>query len=287
MIGDTMQEKISIGNVEVLSVVDMFPPGRATSFFFPDVPENAWDPYREEQLSPAGEIVLPYCLFVLRSQGQIILADTGMGAGPHPSRGNLTGNLLNELQNIGISPDDVDIVVHTHLHADHVGWNITYEDGVARPTFPKAKYLVPRADWEHFIQANILSLPQNEHIRDHVAPLEELGVMELVEGGQIITSEISTLHTPGHTPGHQCILIDSEGQRGVVVGDVIHMSVQIEHSDWCAGVDLDKPTGQKSREDLLDHSGREGLLIVAGHFKVNEHFGRVARLEGRRYWQVI
>jgi len=127
-----MQEKISIGNVEVLSVVDMFPPGRATSFFFPDVPENAWDPYREEQLSPAGEIVLPYCLFVLRSQGQIILADTGMGAGPHLSRGNLTGNLLNELQNIGISPDDVDIVVHTHLHADHVGWNITYEDGVAR-----------------------------------------------------------------------------------------------------------------------------------------------------------
>jgi glyoxylase-like metal-dependent hydrolase (beta-lactamase superfamily II) len=210
-----------------------------------------------------------------------------MGAGPHPSRGNLTGNLLNELQNIGISPDDVDIVVHTHLHADHVGWNITYEDGVARPTFPKAKYLVPRADWEHFIQANILSLPQNEHIRDHVAPLEELGVMELVEGGQIITSEISTLHTPGHTPGHQCILIDSQGQRGVVVGDVIHMSVQIEHSDWCAGVDLDKPTGQKSREDLLDQSEREGLLIVAGHFKVNEHFGRVARLEGRRYWQVI
>ena len=100
MIGDTMQEKISIGNVEVLSVVDMFPPGRATSFFFPDVPENAWDPYREEQLSPAGEIVLPYCLFVLRSQGQIILADTGMGAGPHLSRGNLTGNVLNELQNI-------------------------------------------------------------------------------------------------------------------------------------------------------------------------------------------
>jgi len=72
-----------------------------------------------------------------------------------------------------------------------------------------------------------------------------------------------------------------------VVGDVIHMSVQIEHSDWCAGVDLDKPTGQKSREDRFDQSEREGRLIVAGHFKVNEHFGRVARLEGRRYWQVI
>lgn len=83
--------------------------------------------------------------------------------------------------------------------------------------------------------------------------------MELVEGGQIITSEISTLHTPGHTPGHQCILIDSQGQQGVVVGDVIHMSVQIEDSDWLAGVDLDKPTGQKSREDLLDQSEREGL----------------------------
>ena len=67
-----MQERISIGNVEVLAVVDMYPPGRATSFFFPDVPEEAWDPYRDEQLSPTGEIVLPYCLFPLRSQGRTL-----------------------------------------------------------------------------------------------------------------------------------------------------------------------------------------------------------------------
>ena len=118
-------------------------------------------------------------------------------------------------------------------------------------------------------------------------PLEKLGAMELVDGGHNITSEVSTIHTPGHTPGHQCILLNSQGERAVVVGDVIHMSVQIEHSDWCAGVDLDKPTGQKSREDLLDRSEQEGVLIIAGHFKEDEHFGRVVRLNGRRYWQVV
>ena len=282
-----MQERVSIGNIEVLAVLDMYPPGRATSFFFPDVPEESWDPYRDEQLSAEGEIVLPYCLFAIRSQGSTIMVDTGMGAGPHPTRGNRTGNLLNELKSVGISPEDVDVVVHTHLHADHVGWNITYEGGSARPTFPKARYLVPRADWEHFSQPEILALPQNEHIREHVMPLEKLGAMELVDGGHNITSEVSTIHTPGHTPGHQCILLNSQGERAVIVGDVIHMSVQIEHSDWCAGVDLDKPTGQKSREDLLDRSEQEGVLIIAGHFKEDEHFGRVVRLNGRRYWQVV
>lgn len=282
-----MQERVSIGNVDVLAVLDMYPPGRATSFFFPDVPEESWDPYRDEQLNPEGEIVLPYCHFAIRSEGSTILVDTGMGAGPHPTRGNRTGNLLNELKSVGISPEDVDVVVHTHLHADHVGWNINYEGGSAKPTFPMAKYLVPRADWEHFSQPDILSLPQNEHIRDHVVPLENLGVMELIDGWHNITSEISTIHTPGHTPGHQCVLINSQGACGAVVGDVIHMSVQIEHPNWCAVVDLDKATGLKSREDLLDLSEQEGMLIVAGHFKEDEHFGRVVRLHDRRYWQVV
>ena len=195
-----MQERLSVGNVEILAVVDMYSAPQVANQFFPDVPEDAWKPYRAEQLSPEGEIILPYCHFAIRSQGRIIMADTGIGAGPHPDISNQTGNLINELKRIGIGPNDIDTVVHTHLHADHVGWNITYEGGSPRPTFPNAKYLVPRVDWEHFTQADILSLPENKHVRDQVIPLEKLGVMELVDGGQNITSEVSTLHAPGHTP---------------------------------------------------------------------------------------
>ena len=97
--------------------------------------------------------------------------------------------------------------------------------------------------------------------------------MDIIDPGHVITSEVTTLHTPGHTPGHICVMIDSQGQSGAVVGDVFHMSVQIEHPDWCAGVDLDKPTGQQSREQLLERSEREGMIIAAGHFGVDEHFG--------------
>ena len=269
-----MQETISIGNVEVLAWVDIYSPGLPTSTVFPDVPEEAWKVYRENQLSPSGEIELPYCLFALSS-------------GPHPTEGNLTGNLRSELDRISISPDDVDIVVHTHLHDDHVGWNITYDGGPPRPTFPNARYLVPQADWEHYTKPGILALPENAHIRDHVMPLAELGVMDLVEGGHTITPEVSTLYTPGHTPGHQCILINSQGERGAVVGDVTHMSVQVEHSDWCTVYDFDKAAGQKSREDLLDQLEREETVVAAGHFMLDQHFGRVVRFQGRRYWQGI
>ena len=111
--------------------------------------------------------------------------------------------------------------------------------------------------------------------------------MDIIDPGHVITSEVTTLHTPGHTPGHICVMINSQGQSGAVVGDVFHMSVQIEHPDWCAGVDLDKPTGQHSREQLLERSEQEGMIIAAGHFGVDDHFGRVVRVEGKRYWQVL
>ena len=75
-------------------------------------------------------------------------------------------------------------------------------------------------------------------------------------------------------PGHQCIVINSRGERATVVGDVFHLSVQIEHPDWCVHVDLDKPSGQRCREDLLGQSEQEGMVIAAGHFKVDQHFGR-------------
>ena len=156
-----------------------------------------------------------------------------MGPGPHPDRGNRTGDLLNQLRAQGVSPQDVDIVAHTHLHADHVGWNIDHSGAAPKPYFPNARYLVPRLDWEHFTQPRHLAVaPQ---VRDSVLPLEALGLMDLVDEGYRITDEITTLDTPGHTPGHQVILISSQGERAMIVGDAIHSSVQIRQPDWCAG----------------------------------------------------
>jgi glyoxylase-like metal-dependent hydrolase (beta-lactamase superfamily II) len=97
------------------------------------------------------------------------------------------------MESKGVSPDEVDIVVFTHLHGDHVGWNLT-ADG--KPTFPRARYLAPQADWDLFRQN-----PQSNPQMQVVVPLEQMGLLELVSGERTITSEVSTYPTPGHTPG--------------------------------------------------------------------------------------
>ena len=279
-----MADSVTIGNVEILALLDMVPPPYETGEFFPDVPPEAWAPYKADHLEE-GKLQLYYGCFALRSQGRVLMVDTGMGPGPHPTRGNRTGDLLNQLKRQGIGPADVDIVVHTHLHVDHIGWNVTVEGGRQRPTFPMARYLVPKADWDHFTTASMLE--EAPYVRDSVVPLEGLQVMDLIEGEHAITPEVSTLPTPGHTPGHLNVLISSQGQKGVIVGDVLHSQVQVQNPDWCTRADLDKDLGLKTRRDMLERMERESFIVAAGHFKPRENFGRVARREGRRYWQVV
>ena len=274
-------DSITIGNVEVLAFIDLIPPARDVVDFFPDVPRKSWDPYGSDHLVD-GQIQLYYGCFALRSQGQVVMVDTGMGPGPHRERGNRRGDLLHQMKLQGVEPEDVNVVVHTHLHHDHVGWNLSGDGGAGvRPTFPNARYLVPRADWEYFKQPSM-----DYHAFDEsVFPLEELGVMELIEGEHTINQELITVPTPGHTPGSVNVVISSQGEKGAVVGDMIHMKVEVENPDWCPGADVDKVQSARSRTTMLDRFESENFIVCAGHFWPGEQFGRVVRLEGRRYWQ--
>ena len=272
-----------MGNAEIVFALDMIPPPRPPDAFFEGVSAADWLPYQD--ILEDGQIQLYYGHFFVRSMGKTVMVDTGMGPGPHPDRGNRTGDLLNQLRAQGVAPQDIDIVAHTHLHADHVGWNIDHSGVRPKPYFPNARYLVPRLDWEHFTQPQHLAdAPQ---VRDSVLPLERLGLMDLVDEGHRITDEITTLDTPGHTPGHQVILISSQGEKAMIVGDAIHSSVQIQEPDWCAGVDTSKPDSRRSRHALLDRAESEGYVVAAGHFHPRQHIGRVMRAQGRRYWQAL
>ena len=278
-----MADRVTIGNVEVLALLDMVPPSYGRLDFFHDLTDESWAPYRDDCLED-GAIQLYYGCFALRSQGRVIMVDTGMGPGPHPTRGNRTGDLLNVMARAGITPDQVETVVHTHLHLDHVGWNVTRDGPAPRLTFPKARYLVPRADWDYFTQPGVVE--KFPCISESVLPLEPLGAMDLIEGEHTITPEVTTLPTPGHTPGHVAVLVSSQGAKGILVGDVLHSKVQVQEPDWCARADVDKDQGLQSRQALLDKAEAEGLLVAAGHFRPEDQFGRVVRLQGRRYWQV-
>ena len=289
-----MAHKVTVGNVEIIAVLDMVPPPRAPEGMFPDVSPADWAPYQDNL--EGGQVQLYYGVWVVRSQGLTILVDTGMGPGPHPDRGNLTGNLYEELwpiltpadpaNNTNVSAsDEVDIVLHTHLHPDHVGWNVRYSGGMPAPYFRRARYLVPRLDWEHFTKPEVLEV--QPHIKTQVLPLEKLRKMDLIDGEYKVTDEITTLPTPGHTPGHQVILISSQGEKAMVVGDVLHNKTQIQEPSWTAGVDTDKEASRRSRAALLDRAENEGYIVAAGHFHPTDHLGKVVRLEGRRYWQAV
>ena len=278
-----MPERIRVGNVDIVAVLDMVPPPREPSMMFPATSAEDWESHQDALED--GQLQLYYLHFFLRSQGKTIMVDTGMGPGPHPDRGNKTGDLVNQLKIKGVNTDDVDIVAHTHLHGDHVGWNVDYSNTQPAPTFPNARYLVPRLDWEHFTKPDVIgTAPQ---VTNSVIPLEGMGLMDLVDSEHNITDEIKTLSTPGHTPGHMVMVITSQGEKAMVVGDLLHNKAQVERPEWTAGVDTDKEASRRNRESILEQAENEGIVIAAGHFHPNDHIGKVVRLEGKRFWQSL
>ena len=274
--------KVTIGNVEVVSLSD----GRlefSAKEFFPSVPDEAWEPYRDE-LTSEGKLAMNLGTFLLRSDGKTVLVDTGLGEISQGFQEAVGGLLLKDMRGKGIRPDQVDMVVITHLHRDHVGWNFVRGDGGYRPTFSNARYWIPRADWD--IYTRRAGMRMFSYIQDQVVPLEALNLLELMDGEQSLTNELTALPTPGHTPGHTSLLITSQGERAVILGDVAHLPLQAQETEWSPRADTNPRLARATRRDLMDRIERDGSLALAGHFPA-PGFGRLMRLKGRRYWQAL
>ena len=263
--------KINIGSVELVSLSDGNG-DREPTWVFPDSNVDIW---RSEygQLLDADEHLHPrYGSVAVRSGGKLILVDTGLQA---PG-----ATLIDDMKAKGISRESIDLVVLTHLHPDHVGWNLTN----GQPTFPNARYLAPRSDWEYWTEPSVVS--GAEHITNQVLPLEKLNILDLMDPDYQITDELSTVPTPGHTPGHVSIVISSAGQRGYILGDVAHNPAQAHYTDWNPVFDIDGTQSRKTRNEVFDRMEAQGLMVSAGHFP-NPGFGRLVRRDGRRVWQGI
>jgi len=290
-----MAEKVTIGDYEITAVIDMVPPPRPVTAMFPEVPESAWADYQGTLEN--GQLQLYYGVFVARSENQVVLVDSGMGPGPHPTRGNLTGNLYEELRpimlppnvdilNTNVSPSDqVNFVVHTHLHADHVGWNLRYSGGMPAPNFRRARYIIPKDDYDYYTQPDILA--ENPHVQQQIMPLRRLRLQQIVEGEHAVTEGISTRPAAGHTPGHQVVLVQSGGQKAMLVGDLLHSIAQVSEPAWCAGVDYDKAQSHANRAALLDKAEQEDWIVAAGHFPPGQQIGKVVTQGGKRRWQPL
>ena len=278
-----MQETIRVGNIDIIALLDMIPPAMPTESFFPDVHHSEWEPYKYDILAK-GKIQLYYGCFLVRSDSKTILIDTGIGPGPHPSRGNKKGNLMNELKRVGVTPSEIDAVIHSHLHIDHVGWNLDLKSAPPKPYFPNARYLVPRIDWEHFTKPeNLVNAPW---VSENVIPLENISLLDLFDDGDSITNEITAMITPGHTPGHMVFLLDSAGAKGAITGDVFHSKVQIQEPSWSVGIDVDKAASEASRMELIKRAISGDMILAVPHFHTDEHFGKISMQHGKPRWFV-
>ena len=272
---------IRVGNVEIMQLSDgmlEFDPCN----FFPTIPENEWGPY-ESHLTDEHKVRFNLGSYLIRANGRTILVDTGLGPRPADTPDVPWGELMRDFAANGVRPDEVDMVVMTHLHRDHVGWNLLSEGGAYVPTFPKARYWMSAVDWETCHQPDVQPT-RFPNAPTCVWPLEQLGLVELMHGEHSITPELTAVPTPGHTPGHVSILVTSGGERALVLGDAAHTPVQFQEPDWVSRADMDPELTRQTRRALVERLEREQILVAAGHFEA-PGFGRVVRLEGKRYWR--
>jgi glyoxylase-like metal-dependent hydrolase (beta-lactamase superfamily II) len=210
-------------------------------------------------------MLISFHAFVVESEGRTILVDTCIGNDKDRTVGvfaQLQSNFLADLAEAGVGAGDVDIVFCTHLHVDHVGWNTTLVDGSWTPTFPGARHLFHRTEYEYW-----RSEPQDigDVFGDSVAPVMEAGLADLVDDGHRITGEVVLEPTVGHTPGHCSVRIESGGQRAVITGDMTHHPVQFARPDLCSTADWDQARAEATRREAYARWGAD-TLVLGTHF---------------------
>jgi len=274
-------DTIRVGAVEILALSDGLLEFDLCNFF-PTIPGENWRPY-ESHLTEEHKVRFNLGSYLIRSDGRTILVDTGLGPKPADAPDCPWGQLMHDFQTKGVRPEEVDMVVMTHLHRDHVGWNLLAQADRFVPTFPNARYWMSAKDWEacHEPEVQPARFPNAPSC---VWPLAELGLVELMHGEHSITGDLTAVPTPGHTPGHMSILITSGGERALVLGDAAHNPVQLQETDWVSRADMDPDLTRQTRRALVERLEREQILVAAGHFAA-PGFGRIVKLDGRRYWR--
>lgn len=272
-------EQITLGDITVTRVKEYYGPvGLPPGTFLPTTPEDAWRENvawrRSDFLDPDSDsLVSAVQSWVLRSEGRTILVDTGVGnhkERPYaPVWSHLDTDFLAALARAGVAPEDVDLVINTHLHIDHVGWN-TYLDGREWvPTFPNATYLMPRADYDFWNPENnhkpLLGRGNQNVFEDSVAPVHRAGQVQLWEDSHTIDAGLRLDLAPGHTPGSSVLTLTSGADRAVFVGDLLHSPVQIVDPDHNSCFCEDAVAARATRRRVLGWAADHKALVVPAH----------------------
>lgn len=222
-------------------------------------------------VGPGSTVKIVIQALCVESEGRRIVVDTCVGQRPLPEGfaglGN-DGSFLVALADAGFAREEVDVVVCTHLHFDHVGWNTMWADDRWVPTFPNARYVLARAEHEHWQRATDEARAAASAVTfaDAVSPLFDFGVVDLVDADHEVTGEVSLTPTPGHSPGHVSVRIRSEGREALITGDCVHSPVQLAEPDWYTGVDSDPEMSTATRRALVAECLDRDVLVIGTHF---------------------
>ena len=268
-----------LGDVELTRIVEWHEPFLPTSEVFPEIPGEVWDDNERwlapDHWDPVGDrTVIALQSWLLRSAGLTVLVDTGAGdnrerPGMAPWFHRRGSDLPGLLGRVGVRPEDVDVVVNTHLHVDHVGGNTRDLDGEWRPTFPHARYLIPAGDDAHYRpdgpHAHLLHEVDHLVYSDSIAPIHRAGQAVLWDGVHRIDRDLVLEAAPGHTPGSSVLRLASRGDRAVFAGDVLHSPVQVLEPGCSSSFCHDPGQAAVTRRRLLGRAVDERELVVPAH----------------------
>jgi glyoxylase-like metal-dependent hydrolase (beta-lactamase superfamily II) len=291
-----MADRVRLGNAALTRVVEWQVDTLPTTVF-PQTPAEAWH-------ALAGEFTPTFWsddrwrialqIWVVEVDGLTVVVDTGAGNGKHRPRlaamSNLHTDFLTSLRSAGVDPADVDVVINTHLHFDHVGWNTMADGDAWVPTFPNARYLVPEADYRYFHPEGAAqrATPQTEdeqsrqeHVRtvfaDSVFPVEDQ--IELWTDDYQLTESLWLRPAPGHTPGSSVVWLDA-GKPAVFVGDLTHCPIQLSRPNDPCVWDEDFTVAAVTRKRVLTEASRRRASVIPAHYPGHGGATMVARGDG-------
>jgi glyoxylase-like metal-dependent hydrolase (beta-lactamase superfamily II) len=261
----------TVGKVKITKVVELETIG-STRFILPlasneEIRKLPW--LIPHFATEEGRLKMSIHSLVLETPSRRIVVDTGLGNDKEgrtvPTWNNRQGAFLEALTEAGFAPESIDTVLCTHLHVDHVGWNTKLVGGQWIPTFANARYVFGKTEYEYW-RDHIDEADKVAVFNDSVKPVAEAGKAEFVASDHRLSDEITLIPTPGHSPGHMSVLIKSDGETGLLTGDVAHHPCQMAHLDWSSTADFDPVQSAATRRELFSRFADTQTLAIGGHF---------------------
>ena len=260
---------LELGDVTVTRVIEIDRSSFPTASMLPDSTPDAiarhhhwlrphfWDDRTGDLASRVGT-------YIVKTPRHTVLIDTGVG-NDKPRDGSPVwhmrqGSYLDDLRAAGVTPGQVDVVLCTHLHVDHVGWNTRLVDARWVPTFPNARYVFAGEEWEFWRHE------KDECIADSVVPVVETGQAVLVDADYIVDEWLRLEPTPGHTPGHVSVRLGTSAGEAVFSGDLMHRTVQVAEPQWSSRFCYDPAKARDTRRAFVERHADSGVLVLAAHF---------------------